>query len=576
MTARTKIKSRYCLENRKGQTLPVVLILCSILSLFAVTLLFLFSNQAKFQVKYMDSMDRQEIANIALQHAMVELQQGTNWNSLPLTGFQYDQEYTTNKGTYKLNILAGNLFINSQTVTTGWGWHRTTVTTDQRQGQINYRTIGIKIKSKQSGVTHQYYAVLKQGFGGPLISKGLINLPCISNYSTAHDSLDFYWGDVYSANTNDGACKIPFIQVARGTDNPPAWMPHVYAAGNIYTALNPEQPSPGPYTFGYVADDMTPTAHCHPYSPVAYQAGQCQVDLDYYKSLASKQNNYFGPQYIGGGVSGTPNPYYNQGNDLSIFSPAQNAANSNVYSQIVAPMASADTEAVVFIDTTDALPEMANGANTYCYTTVVPKTQATPCASPQAISLYADDGNQYYTKGSLFVMGPLIFIGDDPDWLNGSGNCNGWWNNCNGCPSSCTRVSIPSNYYYPQNCTNGNYGSHLNCNNTWGWRWGQNSRTYYTICNLKHEGFLYVNGELRIGGPRIQANNGAPATSDICIYGTIFIDQYGELTEDTTLDTPALWVYFNSDMNMFSSVGNNVMLVSFGEMTFLVPTPGPY
>jgi hypothetical protein len=185
-------------KNQEGQTLPVVLIIAAILSIFAATLVSLLRFNAISLVRYSDTLTQQEIAAVGVEHAIYALQQGSNWDNLPLTGYRYDQVYQTKDGnSYELNILDGNQYINTQTVTTytggRWGGGGTTTTTLARQGQDEYKTIGVKVMVNLTNSTKNYYAVVKRGYGGPLISKGIINLPCVSPYNqNRFDFLDFY------------------------------------------------------------------------------------------------------------------------------------------------------------------------------------------------------------------------------------------------------------------------------------------------------------------------------------------------------------------------------------------------
>lgn len=72
-------------------------------------------------------------------------------------------------------------------------------------------------------------------------------------------------------------------------------------------------------------------------------------------------------------------------------------------------------------------------------------------------------------------------------------------------------------------------------------------------------------------------NKGGTETnySNICIYGTVYIDEYGVLSIDTTNDNPYLYIYYNPNMNIFGNLGEKVAVMSFGEYTYLVPTPVP-
>lgn len=555
-------------ENNKnknyGQILPTVLIIGAILAILSYAFLNVFSINIKMMVKSFDIMKKMEIANVGLEHARYYLQTGNNWGRIPADGFKYDREYqVSNLGTYTLFITKGNLFIADSS----------------RQGLNEYRTIGIKVKVKTTGSTHSYYAVVQRvGYGGPLISKGKIDLPCTDD-AINNNRYNFYWGDIYSANPNDGMCKIPAIPVARGDQNPPAWMPAVYAAGNIYTALRKTGNS---YVFGYTYDDMSPTAKCHPYSAFAKAP---DISFNVYKQMASDQGNYWGPATI----DGVANPYYN-GNNLS-----------DITGRAIAS-AMSSTSKVVFIDTTDGKP-LAYNSSTGLWNTYTGYLHAT--MSAKTIKLYENGNCQFFAVGSLIVMGPLILKGHDPgpDAPKGKGQVDpmlDYW------PSK-VFVEKPTNYYFPQDDSD-----HFD--------YRSDDPHGTRLDNIKFAGFLYVGGELRIGGPRCSSgscdNNLTPSrnffatkkfpdlfnisfpvsnlyaggqppadplcksdgktfVSDICIYGTVYIGQYGTLSVDTANDTPNFYFYFNHKANAFAFLQASVIVNSFKEITFLVPTPVP-
>lgn len=438
------------LRSKRGQILPGIIITGAVLSILGFALLRLFQNETRLMVRSMDIVRKQELANTALEHARYKIQTGSYWYQLPLAGFLYDKEYIVKDlGSYSIYITEGNLFMNSGV----------------RQGESTYRTIGIKVKVHPSQDTRIYYAVVKRvGYGGPLISKGKINLPC-TNAAATSGLYNFYWGDIYSANSADDACRIPVVPVGRGTSSPQEWGPAVYAASSIYTATGK---SGSVFSFGYTYDDMSPTARCHPYSNFAKAPS---LSMSTYKQLAKEQGGYYGPPIIGG--SGETNPYYIDSNhDLADITPAKIAAHLN------------DAERVFFIDTTDGLPVRMPGTastptNTYCGTTYT---------SSGTISVYSNCAYQYYTVGSLLVMGPLTLKGDNPE--TPISNCSNLVDQTKDPFSSgwpCKWASAPDNYYYPQD----DDGAHFVIDNKGS-----------MLSDLKHTGFLYVDGELRIGGPR--------------------------------------------------------------------------
>jgi hypothetical protein len=550
------------LKSKRAQTYPVVLLIAFILSLFATTILFLFRQESKSLIKTLHIMQKDELATIGLEHALGKLQQGSNWFNVPLAGFKYDKEYNVeNIGYYSLYIVAGNLFYTNIS------------DPSTRQGQTEYRTIGIKVKITRTADTHQYYAVVKKtGYGGPLISKGKINLPANNNVldSNGYSRYSIFWGDIYSANPNDGYCSIPIISDTQKSGvNPDPWMPQVYAKGNIYTAVG----ATGgffsvTYSFAYVYDDMSPTAHSHPYSEFAKAP---DLALEAFKKLAYENNAYYGPVTIGGDAS-KPNPYFiNDGlHDLSDLY----ASPCSVIWTVVKKLSSAaDT---VFIDTSDALPLTKTGTNTW--NTYTGKLLVTESAN--TLKLYVDANEQFSTFGYLFVMGPLQLIGASPaEGLAAAASTppagvyifNSDDSTAN--DAQIDNVIPPDNYYYPQASDGRHY-----------YKSGNNTKNWY-LYNIKHAGFLYTAGELKIGGPRasrttyscVMGSSGATETnySDICIYGTVYIDEYGVLSIDTTNDNPYLYIYYNPNMNIFGNLGDKVSVMSFGEYTYLIPTPVP-
>jgi|GEM_PF-1301222 len=557
-------KKKIKLKKQRAQTYPVVLIIAVILSIFASTLLFLFRQESKMMIKSMNILKKQELATIALEHALAKLQYGSNWFYVPIAGFKYDKEYRVeNVGYYSIYIVAGNLFY-------------TTITNpDTRQGQSEYRTIGIKVKMTRTADVSQYYAVVKKtGYGGPLIAKGKIDLPCTDSVvdDNGYSKYSIYWGDIYSGNPNDGYCKIPIINDAQKSGvSPDPWMPHVYAKGNIYTATGATSGCGGvTYSFGYTYDDMTPSAHCHPYSEFAKAP---DLAMEAFKKLAYENNAYYGPVTIGG-QAGNLNPYFiNDGlHDL-----ADLYANScSVISTVVKKLSS--TADVLFIDTTDALPLTKTGTNTW--NTYTGKLLVTESAN--TLKLYIDANEQFGTMGYLFVMGPLRIMGYTPNaglaqaaLAAPAGEFRFDSNDTSVNDAEINNITPPDNYYYPQASDGRHYS-----------KTGGNPANW-KLTRVKHAGFLYTAGELKIGGQRrprntyrcvIANNQGTTETlaSDVCMYGTIYIDEYGTLTIDTSNDPDArLYVYYNSSVNIFGNLGDKVSVMSFGEFTFLIPTPVP-
>jgi len=496
-------------KKQRGQVFVAVLIMAVVLSLISMTLLHIFQANQTLLVRFSDMQTKQQLASTALEHAVYNLQGGSNWDTTPGSpGFAYDVSYTvSNLGWYELNIVKGNLFIKN----------------NSRQGVTDYRTVGIKVKVGTTGMTSQYFGVIRQSSNnGVLVSNGQIfsTAECTSN-AINNNYYNFFWGDIYSANPNDGMCYYPIINIGSGNINPQPWLPEVYAKGNIYTAVNGDNSGYGSttYTFGYVYDDMSPTAKSHPYSPMAISGS---LDLNYWKMLAYQNGAYYGPQTIGGG--GT-NPYYIAGNSLTW-------AMTYVPTAIVNKLNTLSQSSVVFIDTTDALPERNTGnINTYNGTT--------SSSAANTIQIFGTNTTyEYWTAGYLFVNGPLILTGNNPSRNNGTP------------VPSVTGVVPPDNYYAPQ--ASDSY--HYTC--------GTAGTSCY-LANVKHNGFIYVNGQLAISGAQ---------QTDVCIYGQIFLDQYGSIdATNTGTNQPTLEVYFNDSLNALSYAGNTIQVVTFNELTWLIP-----
>ena len=260
------------IKNNSGQSLPMVIVLGALLSILSASLLTLFRTYVHLGVKQGCILQKQELATMALEHSIYQLQKESNWFNLPITNFHnYSHEFTTDLGNFSVHIVNGNLFLTDLS----------SPGTSPRQAQDEYKTIGIKVKTKPQNCTGAYYAVVqRKSLGGPLISKGKINLPC-TDAKYSHSNL--YWGDIYSSNTNTGYCRIPSIEVAKGqiglTHH--AWLPKVYSKADIYTAVGYTGGRTGSYIFASSYHDMSPTAHCHPYSPFAVVP---DMDLDYFKN----------------------------------------------------------------------------------------------------------------------------------------------------------------------------------------------------------------------------------------------------------------------------------------------------
>jgi len=184
--------------KEKGQTLPTVLLLAGTLAIMSASLVFLFRYNQQFLVKGSCIMQKQEIASLALEQCIYKLEQNNNWYTFASTlpAYQnYSTQFTTSLGTYEIHIAQGNLFY---TVLSD--------PTQPRQDINGSRTIGIKVMTTITACVGDFYAVIqKTGLGGPLISKGMIDTCYDTNGSDA-DPAEFFWGDIYSANTTDAYC----------------------------------------------------------------------------------------------------------------------------------------------------------------------------------------------------------------------------------------------------------------------------------------------------------------------------------------------------------------------------------
>lgn len=444
-----------------------------------------------------------------------KLEQNNNWYTFAQTmpSYQnYSNQFSTNLGSYEIHITPGNLFFTN-----------ISDPTKPRQDINNSRTIGIKVSTTITACVGDFYAVIqKVGLGGPLISKGMIDT-CYDTNGSDTDPAQFFWGDIYSANTTDAYCRIRQIQVAGGSivSGHQPWLPQVFAMGSIYTAVSYNSGRTGTtFTFGQTYDDMSPTAHAHPYSSLAVAP---DIDFDYFRNYAKSHNTYFGPTGI------NPISKVTQANAGTITAMAWSPGS------------------ILFIDTTDGLPVRASPCNTYCGTTYT---------SANTLAFYTSSTQQYFTYGTIIVMGPLRLVGDNPS--------QGVWGYkyATFTPSSqddydkVFNVSAPSNFYLPQSSDSLHFTA--------------GPPGYLSA--VKHCGLLYVDGDLTIGGTRSGAST---ANSNVCIYGTVYLGEYGRLWLDTVHDTPSLYVYYNSSSNLFGVTGSSVQILSFSEFTFLVPTPVP-
>lgn len=525
--------------GNKGQSLPVVLIIAGAMAILATTMVTLFRQEVKTMVRSNCMLQKQELASIALEHAIYKIQQEDNWFTIPdccPKFYAYSNKFTSSLGDYWIHLANGNLFLKDL------------ANPFSRQAQQEYKTIGIKIKVKPDDLqcTASYFAVVeRKTLGGPLVSAGKIDLPCTD---AKVDDSNFYWGDIFSANTNTGYCRIPKVSTSKGAPRQP-WLPKVYSAADIYTAVGFTGGRTGSYIFASSYEDMSPTANSHPYS--AYATAP-EIDFDYYRGLARDNGAYYGPANIPGIGA---NKFY-------IADGRHNTYNV-VQAEAVTIMAKLrNVSSVLFIDTTDGLPLRENPCNSYSKCVTVTPNMATD----KTLRFYVDNNNQYFTNGRIFVMGPLMLIGDVPSNIaNTAGYSWSYGGNTSTAGADeVWNVKCPDNYYFPQ--ANGNDGDHYYRNSVD----ERQSRLY----NVKHSGLIYTAGELRIGGPRVGSTN----VSNICIYGTILLGELGVLKMDTVNDNPLLFVYYNKDVNVFGMQGSTVALVSFSELSFLIPTPdaSPY
>ena len=529
-------KFRNVIKRQGGQQmLATLLIMTAILGIFASALLYMFQRSQKVMVLSMEITSKNELVYTALEHAVYKLQKSSFWYNTPCAGFMYDKEYAVPGGSYTLNIQNGNLFLTNKSDYT------------TKQAQSDFRTIGIKAKLN-SGSVKQFVAVVKKSsFGGPLLSKGTINLPCDNSNSFWEDatndyvsSYNFYWGDIFSVSTDDADCKIPVCSVGDGTTTPQPWLPEIYAGGAIWTALYNNSSSSLDIVYGYTYDDMSPTAHAHPYSEYSKVP---EIDFDYYRMLAKRNASYYGPTMVAGVV----NPYsvdYTSNYLLSVLT------KSNTKSKIVDKLTSPNS--VVFVDTADGLtiyPKVVGSRTVYnTYTGTITCT----ASMPQSIAIYSNDSNRRATRGSLIVMGPIQFIGDDPD----AGESAGY--------SKITGVGKPDNFYFPQD-------DFIQGSNQHYWYDSSNLTNCY-IDKVKHRGLIYAGGELKLGGARSPSNSTA---SRIYMYGTLYIGEYGSLTVDTVNDDPTFYIFFDRSQNLFGFTGDKIDIVLLSELTYLIQTPVP-
>ncbi|HPD18672.1 MAG TPA: hypothetical protein PLF61_03295, partial [Candidatus Goldiibacteriota bacterium] len=126
------------MKKKKAQALPFVIVVAAVFSLLSIALLDLFSIETKQLVRTSCIMQKQELASLALEHAIMKLQQGTNWyNVSSLTNLRgYSKEFESPIGKYAIHIADGNLFFSNLT------------DSNSRQAKDEYKTIGIKVKSK--------------------------------------------------------------------------------------------------------------------------------------------------------------------------------------------------------------------------------------------------------------------------------------------------------------------------------------------------------------------------------------------------------------------------------------------
>ncbi|MCE5300548.1 MAG: hypothetical protein LLG37_06725 [Spirochaetia bacterium] len=514
-------KTRTLTGSSAGQTLVFVMMLAAVLTLLGMTMVSLFRKESILSVRQNCVMQKQELASMALEQVIYKLQQGDNWYKVGLTGMAnyngYGHEFEINSGgqkigNYKIHLTEGNLFF-------------TTLSDPySRQAKQNFRTVGIKVNTARSNCSGSYYAVIERmKLSGPLLSKGKIDIPCIqpANLVSPTFRANFFWGDIFSGNTMSGYCRIPDIDVGRGTTGwREQWLPKVFAKNDIYTHIN--NSASGNWIFGYTYNDMSPTANAHPFSEFADVP---DIDFEWYKGQAKKQGSYYGPGNIA---------QVSQANVLTLMSKLKSQTS------------------VLYIDTTDGLP-VRGGSTCNTYSGSLTYTANT-------LNFYVTNSNQYMTQGTCIIMGPLVIKGDTPSNITYTGGYT--WNLGSGTGTNADRISNispPGNWYFPQN-TDGYHYVRDTSNPA-------NSK----LTKVKHYGLMYVNGELRIGGPRV----GSSTSSNVCIYGTVYIGENGSLTMDTSNDSPVLFVYNNMSANLFGSTGNSMNIISFNESTFLVPTYQP-
>jgi hypothetical protein len=303
-------------------------------------------------------------------------------------------------------------------------------------------------------------------------------------------------------------------------------MPRVYSKSDIYTAISYNNGRAGStLIFGYTYDDMSPTAHSHPFTS---NVNAPDIDFDFYRNQAKKNDTYYCASCSVTHVAGCW-PY-------SSLTPANISA------------ALQNDNSVLFVDTTDGLPLRVSPCNAYCLTVTA--------SNKSTIAMYADANHQYETRGTAIIMGPLILEGDTP--------ANGMTKNYFSTPGTTTpydtafNIPPPGNYYSPQ-ATDGN---HYVFNST--------TPSLSNLTKVKHYGLIYTGGELHIG-TTITAQS---LTTNICIYGTVYLGDNSALTMDTA-NAATLYVYYNPNQNLFGDTGESVEVLSFNELSFLVPTPQP-
>jgi hypothetical protein len=166
------------------------------------------------------------------------------------------------------------------------------------------------------------------------------------------------------------------------------------------------------------------------------------------------------------------------------------------------------------------------------------------------------------TSGMLFIQGPLVLTGDTPSNITQTAGYTWGYGYAAGANSDrVANVQYNKTYYYPQGNDSLHYTRNL----------ADDTQSY--LSHVKHYGLIYTGGELRIGGAPAPTGS----TSNICIYGSIYIGPQGILSMEktTTNDNPKLYVYFNTNLNFFSMQTNSLQVVSFSEISFLVPTVVP-